>query len=82
MESTNFEHSNSVLGPPPGVSEDDVRSLNVWQGIAGGTQPVVISCWKPTKDELEEIARTGRVYLYVYGQTMPPVAIESKDPWG
>ena len=38
--------------------------------------PVVISCWKLTKEELDLINKTGRVYLTVLGETMPPVALD------
>lgn len=42
--------------------------------------PCVVSCWKLTRQELDEVNRTGRVWLIVLGRTMPPVAIDGVKP--
>lgn len=80
-----FDEENGLLSPPAGVSEADVTSLSVHFGNIrepnGELTPVVVSCWKPTKEELDEINKTGRVWLIVYGQTMPPAAIGGFNPW-
>lgn len=80
MIATAFDEDNAVLGPPKGKSEEEVHSLSVHKGMMG-VSPVVISCWKPTKEELEEINRTGRVWLVVCGNTMPPVMVEGISPF-
>lgn len=43
--------------------------------------PVVISCWRLTKPEIEEVVRTGHVWLTVLGSTTPPVAVAAKSPF-
>ncbi len=79
MEPTSFDEENLVLGPPPGVSEEDCQSLSVHR--AEGPPPMVISCFKVTKEELETISRTGRVWLIVWGVTMPPVILTADSPF-
>lgn len=80
MFPANFPASNGVLDKPPGMEECD--PLCVWRGVdANQNLPVVVSCWKPTKEELEEINRTGRIWLYIYGYTMQPAAIGGHDPF-
>lgn len=74
-----FEESNAVLGPPQGMDEDEVSSLCILRAEQDGA-PVVISCWKLTKEELEEINRTGRVWLGIYGVTMPPAWVAGIKP--
>lgn len=54
--------------------------LSVFKGDMAGT-PVVISCWKPTAQEMEELRKTGRVYLIVAGATMPPVILTAVTPF-
>jgi hypothetical protein len=78
---TAFDEDNCVLGPPPGVGEQEVHSLSVFRGVNDFGQPVVVSCWKPTAEELAEINRTGRVWLIVMGQTMPPAILEGQNPF-
>lgn len=74
MQPINFEGSNVIIGPPKGISEDKVQSIF---GLLGEVQgcPVVVTCWRPSAAELEQINKTGQVWLIVYGQTMPPVNI-------
>jgi hypothetical protein len=62
-----FEGSNAVLTCPPG--RDDVQDMHVFRNGY-----CCVSCWEFTTEEIEEIARTGRVFLSVFsGRTQPPV---------
>lgn len=72
----NFDESNITLGPPEGMTEDEVHSLRAYKGFGQ-----VITCWKPTVEELLEIQQTGRVWLRVMGDTMPPAALSGLNPW-
>ena len=82
MVATAFDEDNDVLGPPPGVSDEQVSYLSVYKGpLPGDGRPVVVSCWKPTAEEVAEIARTGRVWLVVLGQTMPPAFVGGVSPF-
>ncbi len=81
MIATAFDEDNSVIGPPPGMTDEQVQYLSVYRGNAQFGNPVVISCWKPTAEEMAEIARTGRVWLIVMGQTMPPVMVSGITPF-
>lgn len=76
-----FDEDNTVLGPPNGMTEDEVTSLSVFRGATVEGEPVVISCWKFDKAELEEMQRTGRVWLYIYGLSMPPCAVGGHSPF-
>ena len=78
MVPSSFTESNGTLDPPIGVDLDDCEVLSIFRGQLPNKQPVVISCWKLTKEELEEVTRTGRVWLVIWGQTMPPVYISGE----
>lgn len=66
-----FPQANVTLGPPPGYA-DAVVPLPVCRLPAGQ----LVSCWELTALELEEIARTGKIYLSVWGGlTQPPVQV-------
>jgi hypothetical protein len=43
--------------------------------------PIIISCYKLTEEELEEINRTKRVWLTVISHRMPPVALTGMKPF-
>ena len=82
MIATAFNEENGVLDAPPGVSPEACSMLSVWRGEMEGGIPVVISCWKPTPEEWEEMRRTGRVWVIIQGHTMPPIAPTGINPWG
>ncbi len=79
MEAASFDEVNVILDKPPSMSADECDPLGVCRTM-WGDMPVVISCFKPTKDELEEINRTGRVWLTVVGVTMAPVILTGHKP--
>lgn len=81
MMPTAFDEENGFLDAPAGMSPDDCDSLSVWRGVIDNGTPVVISCWKPTAEEMEEIQRTGRIWILVMGTTMPPIAPTGHKPF-
>lgn len=81
MYPADFPESNQVLSRPPDMTEEECDPLCVCQSQMPDGTPVVVSCWKLTKEELEEIQRTGRTWLIVVGHTMPPVIMSGKKPF-
>ncbi len=82
MEACSFDEENTILDPPNGMRQRDCESIPVWMGFTPLDVPVTISCWKVTQRELEEIQRTGRVYLVVMGHGMPAVYLTTDKPMG
>lgn len=79
---TAFDEDNAALGKPADMSNEQCEALSVCITNTDEGLPVVVSCWKPTAEELEEINRTGRVWLVVFGTTMPPVTLMGNKPFG
>ena len=76
-----FEESNAALGKPHDMLGDDCEALSVVRGETTNGHPVVISCWKLTAEELAEVNQTGRIWLGIYGRTMPPTFIDGTNPF-
>ncbi len=76
-----FDEENAILDPPPGVPQEAIASISVYRGELDNGCPAMISCWKPTQEELAEIQRTGRVWVLVMGHTVPPIAITGISPF-
>jgi len=81
MIPSNFDESNCVLDKPPELTVDECDCLSVFRGTDSNNFPIVISCWKLTKEELERVNKTGRIYLGVIGDTMPPVWLDGMNPF-
>lgn len=69
-----FPEANATLQAPPG--RDDIRELPIHQHSAWS-----ISCWQLSEKEVEEVARTGIVWLHVMGNTHPPVYVGGERPF-
>lgn len=76
-----FQQENDVLAAPVGVSSEDVQALSICRTSLPDDTPVVISCWKLTQEELDEINRTGRVWLVLWGRSMPPAYVAGCNPF-
>lgn len=81
MVPASFAESNVVLSRPPGTTDDQCDPLSVMRTETADGQPVVVSCWKCTIEELAEINRTGRIWLTIWGHTMPPVMPTGTRPF-
>jgi hypothetical protein len=81
MIPTSFEESNDVLDKPEDTTYDEYEALSVYRGPDKTGQQLVISCWKPTKEELDEINKTGRVWLIIWGNTMQPSCLSGITPF-
>ena len=72
MNAVPFKGSNDVLRAAPGT-EDQVNDLHIFRGQNLDGYPYVVSCWVPTKEDLEALSNGGGVFLLVMGSTHPPV---------
>ena len=68
-----FEGCNLRLGPPVGMTEEEVRSMSVYKGNGQ-----VVSCWKLRPEELEEVVKTGCVWLSIFTEGVPPSFVGSE----
>jgi hypothetical protein len=64
-----FPEANLLLVAPAG-HEDEVGTLPVLR-----TDGRVVSCWRPSIEELRRIVDTGEILLSIWGGTHPPVLV-------
>lgn len=80
-----FDESNGVIDKPPNVDREVCDALSVWRGDipieSGEVIPGIVSCWKLTKEELDQINKTGRVWVYVYGYVQPMLSLSGIHPF-
>ena len=67
-----WPHANFTFRAPQG--RDDVLDANVFRNRA-----YIVLPWQLTREELEEVSRTGRVFLSILGHGMPPVRVGSES---
>jgi hypothetical protein len=81
MYPTDFDQSNQVIDKPPDMTREECLPINAFIGESTEGYPAIVTCWKPTKEELEEINRTGRVWCILYSHVIPPHYIAGSNPF-
>jgi len=81
-----FEQQNKIYTKPEGWTDEQCSDLSVWQGQTpiddhGNMSPSIISCWKLSKEDIEEIKRTGVIWLCISSDGMPPVSLFTENPF-
>lgn len=79
MLPTTFEGSNFTFTKPKDMTDEQCMDLPVFKGQTTDGFPVIISCWKFSKEDLEEIQKTGCIYLSITGYGMPPVSLFTEN---
>lgn len=81
MVPTAFDGENLVLDKPPTMSADECGAISMRRDVTPSGMPIMISCWKITKEELEILAKTGRIWLTICGNLVPPVRLTVERPF-
>lgn len=87
MLPTTFKESNFVFTKPKDMTDEECSDLPVWKGTVPiddcGNRccPAIISCWKLSYEDLQEIQRTGCIWLSITGNGMPPVSLFTENPF-
>ncbi len=71
----NFPQANFTWDTPQGEDPAKVEPLRVYRDGSHN-----LSCWRLSAEELAEINRTGRVWLWVMGRHSP-VSVTGTDPF-
>lgn len=70
MNPVNFEDANVVFTAP---DCGDLPALK--------THTHIVSCWEMTKKEKKEFLKTGKIYLAIKGENVPPVGLYVDRPY-
>lgn len=76
-----FTQVNFEFTKPNSMTDEQCFSLPVFKGKDSEGVPAIISCWALSKEDLEEINKTGHVWLSICGNGMPPVSLFTENPF-
>ncbi len=81
MKPKQFTGQNHTFTAPPGHEDkcDPLPALVI--PARNGWPPCIMSCWEATPEELDEIKRTGLVWLGVFSERCPPVIVAGITPF-
>lgn len=71
-----IEQSNAKFGPPPGLEESQVHTIEGYMGptIGGSTDgaPLIVLAYLPSAHEIAQIVAGEPIFLTVMGMGLPP----------
>lgn len=77
---TAFDEENVLLDKPDEMSRDECVPLSARVIVYSDGMTGFITCWKISLEELEEIKRTGRIWITILGSGLPPHRIDGVKP--
>lgn len=86
MKPIDFPESNLDLKKPDNMTDEQCLTLPCWRGyspLAGYPEgvPTTVSKWQLSPEEIEEVQRTGHVWLFQYSHVVPPSLIITEHPF-
>lgn len=77
MNKIQHPSNNHVLGAPKDWDQSKLRceALAVTVHEDDPNNPAICSFWKPTPEELQQLNNGEHVCLWIFGRSMPPVAL-------
>jgi hypothetical protein len=87
MLQKDFEQANFTFTKPTDMTDEQCGSLRVYRGYyndPGGPMdkvPCIISCWAPSKEDIEAINNGKPIWLSIIGTGMPPVSLYTENPF-
>jgi hypothetical protein len=75
MTPTNFPQANATAGAPPDMDKNQVMAIRAYYGpVVGGScdgAPLVVTAWKPSKEEIDLIQQGKPIFISHLGG-LPP----------
>jgi len=81
MDPIKFPQQNFEFRKPDSMTDEECGSLPCYMGQDTKGRPVIVSCWKLTPLEIQEILESGCIYMTVYGTRPYPVCLQTDSPW-
>lgn len=81
MDAVEFKEQNLVFRKPNDMTDKQCRSLPVYKGKTDEGYPIIVSCWKLSEEDLEEVKKSGLIYLSMLSEGIQPVALSVASPF-
>jgi hypothetical protein len=85
MLPVDFPERNFTYTKPKGWTDEQCSDLQVWRGTSplegGGMTATIISCWQPSKEDIEAINAGKPIFLKILSAEQPPVEVTTENPF-
>ena len=81
MLASDFPQRNALLGRPNDMTDEQCYTLPVHRYQDENKSWWIVSCWRPNREELQEIIRTGQIWVHTRGETLAPFSLHGENPF-
>jgi hypothetical protein len=78
MTPIQFKEANFTFVAPPG-QEDKVLPLPCFRGNNQEHQPVIVTRWQLSEEEIASVVKNGTIDLIVMGERMHPLSLHAEN---
>lgn len=82
MYSTDFPDSNTTIGKPGNMTDEQCLSIRAHIGVDTQNFPFILVAFKPNIDDIKAMNEGRPLYVKFIGRQMPPVAMFTLDENG
>ena len=79
MNPIDFPESNMLATKPESMTDEQCVAMNVLHGQFPDGSDVFISCWEMSDEELEQIKKTKKIWVWQYGDHIQPIALDASE---
>lgn len=81
MLPVHFEGAREIK-KPESMTDEECSSLSILQGMTTDGAPFTLSCWKPSKEDIESINRGEPIWVRVLSHVVNPISLFTTDEAG
>ena len=63
------------------MTDEQCMPLPVFKGTDTEGTPLILSCWRLSKEDFEDIQKSGVIWLSIVSSGMPPVSLFTENPF-
>lgn len=76
-----FPQKNKVFTKPSDMTDEQCNSLSVFQGKDSEGNPIILSAWQPSYEDIQAINEGKPIWLQIVSHGLPPVCLYTENPF-
>ncbi|MGL4631537.1 MAG: hypothetical protein ACRCVT_10060 [Leadbetterella sp.] len=81
MRPVEFDQANIVFNKPEGMTDEECAPCPAWNGQDWQGNPLIVTCWQLSPEELKQINETGQMWLGILSNGLPPHWMSTVNPF-
>lgn len=81
MYPVKFAEQNIIFERPYDMNDEECKPLPAFKGPDEHGFPVVISCWELTREEVDQVIGTGKIWSVVVCTQPSPMSLQTNSPF-